>query len=249
MSESTNTAGKRPRLRGRDPRETPKFRPIADSNVELYVPASSKPVRVQNAHARRLFYYFAVPLTVFALMAGIGVWLYLVVASEDQLAGTSPRSGNSIKPAIALAKPVNDDPAADRNASGSSQAQRAVLIGAAPETGLPPLSPVSSAFRAAEACKVVRKFMEEDTLEDKLAWTSDPEGVKAMFERNFQTRDAREIQIRDLRCEKQFVRNRHTYLVVNATLFDFSRRDYIVQLSDSDSASLLVINDPASLLP
>lgn len=232
------------------------MRPIADSNVELYVPASTKPVQVRNAHAKRLVYYFAMPLSVFALMAGIGGWLFFIVSRESDLPGHKPKPKASITTALQEQIPMISGEQYLRDAPHElptpEKPTRASLNGTysvppTPETHLPALSPVKSPSEAQEACDLVRQLMVGDTLEKKLALTSDPEAVKSEFVRRYEANDAREIQPRTLRCEKQFERDDRVYLVVNATLFDFSKRDYIVQRGADYNR--VVIEDPASLLP
>jgi hypothetical protein len=246
MSESAQPIGEKRRIQGRDPRETPRVRPIADSDVELFVPGSSKPVLVYNAHARRLFYYFAMPLTVFAFMAGIGVWVFMLVAKESAIPSTRPASpSNSTSGVAALVNstpPAEPDPTPVKAELAPVVPTRNPVIPSAAR-----FKPVISEEQAQQACDIVRELMEQDTLAEKAALTTDPEAVVALFSERYRPSESGVIQPRALRCEKQFEQGDQLYLVVNATLFDFSKREYIVERGPSTSR--VVIMSPESLLP
>jgi hypothetical protein len=220
-------------IRGRAHWEQPAFRPILDSDVELFEPASREPVRVSNAFTRMLISQFTLPLVLLVLSALLVAGIYAFLVDQEEKEHTQ-YAESAEQPGTALNTGTNGKKAYYTSADPAS-----AFSGSS--GGLAP----ASEENCQAAVHLVQRFLKAKTLSDKLRMVQNPERLERLFLERFSANKIGAVPFRKVECMGHTTDDQST-LIVNVTLYNFTNKQFIVHRRQD--GLLLEIPRPEDLL-
>ncbi len=222
------------RIIGRSPDERPRYAPIQESQVPLFVPAKTEPVVVKNAFAVRMLRLFWLPTVV---LIGIAILVVLLFRTAEKGERDLYRQAQERERLIQSTSKEKDGTTILRaDSSPNIHAPRKDvslrLENLRPADNLP--------SKAAE--QAVRDFLNGSSFDEKIELVLEKGRLGPDYLRNYSRNRVEQIPFRRVQCIGRVTHEDRVIYVVEATLFDHSVRTY--QVHEKDRNYLLAIRHP-----